>query len=86
MTTKKLLLVVTLAAGLILPNIARSAEIRVEVGDRPYYTHGERYWDGDWEMVWIPGHWDKHHEWVHGHYKHGENRHYHHHDHDDDNR
>ncbi|HEY4282130.1 MAG TPA: hypothetical protein VGM62_03630 [Chthoniobacterales bacterium] len=79
MTTKRLLLVATLASSLALPSLVKSEEIRIEVGDRPYHTHGARYWEGDWEMLWVPGHWSEHgHHWVHGHYRRGEHHHHHH--------
>ena len=81
----KLLLVAITAVSLGLPMAIRADEVRVEVGDRPYYTHGPRYWEKDYEMVWTPGHWDEHHSWVHGFYKKGEHHHHHDHDHDGDN-
>jgi hypothetical protein len=84
MIKSKILLIALLALSLVLPTLAKADHIVVEVGDRPYYTHGARYWDGDWEMVWVPGHWSEHgHHWVHGHYRKGEHHHHHHHDHDD---
>ncbi|HST31375.1 MAG TPA: hypothetical protein VLK27_11120 [Chthoniobacterales bacterium] len=86
MKTIKLLLAAVTAASIFLSAapIIRADEIKVEVGDRPYYRHGPRYWDHDYEMVWAPGHWDESHHWVHGMYNRGEHRH-HHHDHDHDN-
>ena len=49
--------------------------VEVEVGDRPYYTYGPTYWDRGYEYVWGPGHWGKHHHWLHGTYtRHGEFR------------
>ncbi|HEY2125515.1 MAG TPA: hypothetical protein VGG94_08650 [Chthoniobacterales bacterium] len=79
---KKLLLAGLAAASIVFPAAVRAEEIRIEVWDRPYYTHGHHYWDHDWEMVWVPGHWDEHHRWIHGRYARGEHRHHH----DDDHR
>jgi hypothetical protein len=85
MIKNKLLLIALLLAGILAPAAVRADRIVVEVGDRPFYTHGPRYWEGDYEMVWVPGHWSEHgHHWVHGHYRRGEHRHHHHHDHDHD--
>ena len=79
---KKLMLLVTIAvASVTLGTAVQAAGISVEIGDRPYYSHGPRYWEGDYEMIWIPGHWSEHgHHWVHGHYRRGEHRYHHHHD------
>ena len=75
MITKKLLLTAIAATSIIFPATIPAQEIRVELGDRPYYSHGPRYWHGDYEMVWVPGHWSEHHHhWVHGHYVRGEHR------------
>ncbi|MEY2490441.1 MAG: hypothetical protein QOC70_2383 [Verrucomicrobiota bacterium] len=75
MTTKKLLLVATIGASILLPVAARAQSFSIEIGDRPYYRHGPRYWEGDWEMTWVPGHWSRYrHQWVHGHYIRGEHR------------
>lgn len=74
----KLLLIALLATSLLLPAAVRADRIIIEAGDRPYYTHGSRYWDRDYEMVWLPGHWSRFgHRWIHGHYVRGE-RHRHH--------
>jgi hypothetical protein len=96
MKKNRLLLVATIAASILLPAAARAQSFSIEIGDRPYYSHGARYWAGDNEMVWVQGHWsDHHHQWVHGHYVRGEHRRNHHHDerpddrqdyHDDNNR
>jgi len=68
MKNNQLILIATLAVSLIF-SAAAQAQIHIEIGDRPYYTHGPRYWEGDYEMVWVPGHWSEHHHhWVHGHY------------------
>jgi hypothetical protein len=81
-----------LTALLIACVVARGADVSVEVGDRPYYTDGQSYWDRGYEYVWGPGHWGQHHHWIHGTYaKHGEfvkehaGEHHHGH-HDDDHR
>jgi hypothetical protein len=71
----KLLLVALVAGSVIFPAAVRADQIRVEIGDRPFYSHGARYWDGDYEMVWVPGHMSEHgHHWVHGHYLRTEHR------------
>jgi hypothetical protein len=75
MKKNRLLLVATLAASILLPAAARAQSFSIEIGDRPYYSHGARYWAGDYEMVWVNGHWSNHrHQWVHGHYVRGEHR------------
>jgi hypothetical protein len=78
MIKNKLLLVALIGSGILLPAAAvRAQSFSIEIGDRPYYSHGSRYWSGDWEMIWVPGHRSGHH-WVHGHYIRGEHRHHHH--------
>lgn len=75
MITKKLLLAAIAATGLAFTAVAQ--EFHIEIGDRPYYTHGPRYWAGNYEMVWVPGHWSRYgHHWVHGHYLRGHHRHW----------
>jgi hypothetical protein len=87
MITKKLLLVATLAASVLLPATVPAQTFSIEIGDRPYYRHGARYWAGDWEMIWVPGHWSRHRrQWVHGHYVRGEHRRHHRWDRRDDRR
>ena len=76
MITKKLLLVALAATSIIFPTALPAQEFRIELGDRPYYRHGPRYWEGDYEMVWVPGHWSEHHHWIHGHYNRGHHRRY----------
>ena len=39
-----------------------AGSVVVEVGDRPYYTHGPGYYVGRTYYVWRPGHW----RWVNG--------------------
>jgi hypothetical protein len=69
MKKNKLLLVAILAASVILPAAVWADRIQVQIGDRAFFNHGERYWAGDYEMVWVSGHWSGHnHHWVHGHY------------------
>jgi hypothetical protein len=88
MITKKLLLAALAATSIIFPAAIQAQHFQIEIGDRPYYRHGDRYWDNDWEMIWVPGHWSHHHQqWVHGHYVRGHHRHYgdrYHDDHRDD--
>jgi hypothetical protein len=76
------LLVALVVAGLTFGTaLTAKAGLRIELGDRPYYSHGPRYWEGEYEMIWIPGHWSDHgHHWIHGHYRRGEHRHHHHND------
>jgi hypothetical protein len=76
---KKLMLLVAIAvASVTLGTAVQAAGISIEIGDRPYYSHGPRYYEGDWEMIWVPGHWSDHgHHWIHGHYRRGEHRRHH---------
>jgi hypothetical protein len=82
MIKSKLLIVALIATSILIPAAAvRAQSFSIEIGDRPYYSHGARYWAGDWEMIWVPGHWSNHRgQWVHGHYIRGENRRHHRHD------
>ncbi|MFZ1219196.1 MAG: hypothetical protein WAO00_07880 [Chthoniobacterales bacterium] len=78
---KKLLLLVAIATSFTFGAALKAQGLRIEIGDKPYYSHGPRYWEGEWEMIWVPGHWSEHgHHWVHGHYKRGVHRHHHHYD------
>jgi hypothetical protein len=78
MNMKTLLLAAISVASLTFGAAVQAAGISVEIGDRPYYSHGARYWEGDYEMIWVPGHWSEHsHHWIHGHYRRGEHRHHH---------
>lgn len=70
----KFILIAALALGCLIPPTAEAIEIRVELGDRPYYTHGARYWHNDYEYIWVPG-YRKGRRWVHGHYRRGKHRH-----------
>jgi hypothetical protein len=74
MIKNKLLLVALAAASIILPAGVQAQGLSISIGDRGYYNHGARYWDGDYEMVWQAGHWGPRHHWIHGHYVRGEHR------------
>jgi hypothetical protein len=73
MIMTKLLLVATLAAGILLPATVPAQSFSIAIGDQPHYRHGPRYWAGDYEMIWVPGHRSGRY-WVHGRYVRGENR------------
>jgi hypothetical protein len=73
MIKNKLLLVATIAASILLPATVPAQSFSIEIGDRPHYRHGPRYWAGDYEMIWVPGHRSGR-NWVHGRYIRGENR------------
>ena len=84
MIKKKLLLIAILLASLGMSTAVQAIGLNVEVGDRGYYNHGDRYYNGDWEYVWVPGH-RYHGHWIHGHYRRGMHRHnWHHHNHHND--
>jgi hypothetical protein len=70
---KNKLLLVAIAASILLPAAVGAQGITIQVGDRPFYNHGARYWDNDYEMVWVPGHSERNH-WIHGQYVRGEHR------------
>jgi hypothetical protein len=73
MIKHRLLIAAVVLMGALLPSAASAGRISIEVGDRPFYR-GATYWDNDWEMIWVPGHWSPHHrEWIHGHYMRGKN-------------
>ena len=67
MIKTKLLLIAMVATSILVPAAVQAQGISIEIGDRPYYNHGARYWAGDYEMIWVPGH-RYHSGWVHGHY------------------
>jgi len=51
---------------------ANAIGINIDVGDRPYYTYGPRYWARGAYWCFVPGHWAwRHHHqvWIHGHYR-----------------
>jgi hypothetical protein len=73
MIKKKLLLVAILLASLGLPTAVEAIGLSISVGDRPYYTRGDRYYNGDYQYVWVPGH-RSHGVWIHGHYRRGLHR------------
>ncbi|HSP45514.1 MAG TPA: hypothetical protein VLO30_05940 [Chthoniobacterales bacterium] len=80
---KKLLLLVAIGVtSLTFGGVVQAQGLRIELGDRPYYSHGPRYWAGEYEMMWVPGHWSDHgHHWIHGHYVRSESRHHYNRDH-----
>ena len=51
---------------------ANAIGISIDIGDRPYYTNGPRYWARGAYWCWVPGHWARRHHhnvWIHGHYR-----------------
>jgi hypothetical protein len=67
---KLLLLFAALFCMSGLASTVRAIGINIEVGDRPYYLYGQRYWARGGYWCWIPGHWSRyHHVWIHGHYR-----------------
>lgn len=70
-TYRKILIALFLMVSALVPVANTYAQhITVEVGDRPYYSHGPGYWEGGHKLVWVPGHWNYHHtHWIHGHYR-----------------
>ena len=76
MIKNKLLLIAIVATSILIPAAVVEAQgISISIGDRPYYNHGPRYWAGDYEMVWVPGHRSRvTRRWIHGHYVRTENR------------
>ena len=65
-------LVLLLIVMLSMSGVARAISFNIEVGDRPYYTYGPRYYARGAYWCWIPGHWRWHHHhqvWIHGHYR-----------------
>ena len=76
MIKHKLLLIALVATSILIPAaVAEAQGISISVGDRPYYSHGPRYWAGDYEMIWVPGHRSRvTRRWIHGHYIRTENR------------
>jgi hypothetical protein len=76
MMRTKFLIVIAVIVAAIMPSVANAGRISIEIGDRPFYR-GATYWDRDWEMVWVPGHWSRYRrEWVHGHYIRSHRRHH----------
>lgn len=64
-----------MATSILVPAAVQAQGISIEIGDRPYYRHGPRYWAGNYQMIWVPGH-RTHRGWVHGHYIRGQRRHH----------
>src|ERR1044071_5094453 len=73
MIKTKLLLCAIMAGSILVPAAVQAQGISIEIGDRPFYRHGPRYWAGDYEMIWIAGH-RSNRGWVHGHYIRGHRR------------
>jgi hypothetical protein len=74
MIKNKLLLVAIIATSILIPAALRADGVSIQIGDRPFYSHGPRYWDGDYAMIWVPGHMSSGHHWIHGQYVRGEHR------------
>ena len=75
MIKNKLLLAAIIAASIVTPAAVRAQGISIQVGDRPFYNHGPRYWAGDYQMIWVPGHMSRFgHHWIHGQYVRAERR------------
>ena len=69
---KKLALLFAAVLGLsgLFGPTAKAISISIDIGDRPYYIHGARYWSGGVWWCWVPGHWGRYHRvWIHGHYR-----------------
>ena len=47
---------------------ANALSLNIDIGDRPYYTHGPGYWNNGVYWVWVPGHRGPHGRWWPGHY------------------
>ena len=76
MIKNKLLLIAIIATSILTPAAVRAQGISIQIGDRPFYNHGPRYWEGDYEMIWVPGHMSRFgHHWIHGQYVRGQHRH-----------
>lgn len=71
---KSKLLLVAIAMSIFLPAAVRADGISIQIGDRPFYNHGARYWNGDYQMIWVSGHMSRSGHWIHGHYVRGEQR------------
>ncbi len=96
MTLRKFSLAGLVGIGLLLPAARSQAQLfNISIGDRPYYSHGASYWDGDTHYVWAPGRANSGGRWIHGRYivrerreavrpykhKHDKHKHWKHHDH-----
>lgn len=73
MIKHKLLLAAIIATSILIPAAIR-ADIQIQIGDKQFHNHGDRYWDNDYEMVWAPGHMGRGNHWVHGQYTRGQHR------------
>jgi hypothetical protein len=65
------LLAALLCAGALAPITSQAIGFSIEIGDRPYYSHGPWYWHHGVRYYWVPGHWGWHHHhkvWIPGHY------------------
>jgi hypothetical protein len=65
-------LVLLLIAFLSISGAAQAISLNIDIGDRPYYTYGPRYWARGAYWCWVPGHWARRYHrqfWVHGHYR-----------------
>jgi hypothetical protein len=79
MIKNKLLLVAIILTSILIPAAVRADGISIQLGDRPFYNHGARYWTGDYEMVWVPGHKSRFgQQWIHGRYVRGQQRRHNH--------
>ncbi|MDQ6912566.1 MAG: hypothetical protein M3128_06780 [Verrucomicrobiota bacterium] len=67
---KRLLIALILVVSALLPVANSYAGIFIELGDRGYYTRGNYYVEHGHRWCWVPGHWGRHHHWIHGHYRH----------------
>jgi len=79
----KLILWLVLLLGLCAAAVpaTQAISLNIEIGDRPYYSHGPGYWNHGVYYVWVPGHWRvryHHRVWIHGHYIVREHHHHHH--------
>jgi hypothetical protein len=63
-----ILLSVLISAGAAFNPTANAVDLRISIGDRPYYEYGPDFWDYGWHWVWVPGHWE-HKRWIHGYYE-----------------
>ena len=82
MNKTTMLIAAVAAASLTFGGAVQAQGIRIEIGDRPYYSHGPRYWEGNYQMIWVPGHRSRSGQWIHGHYRRCEHRHSYYRNHD----
>src|SRR5260370_5460743 len=73
-TMKRYLLIMLSAlfcAGAFTPTTTKAADVFIETGDRPYYSHGPWYWNHGYRWYWRSGHWGWRYGqrvWIHRHY------------------